>query len=239
MTPHSRSAALAALLLLATPAAGDVLETRDGRLLEGAWRGGTQQAIRFEVGGAIQVIPVSEVLALTFESTPAAAAEAAASAKPAPATTAAPAPTPMAAPAKPAGPRVIAVPAGTRLRARMVDTVDPRRTAVGDRFAAVLDGDLAVEGVVIAPARTKVYGSVTDARNTGPVPARLKLELNELMIGGQLVAIVTGTQQPMEPEPAAGEASPAKAAPAPSVARIPGGTLLEFRLLQPLRIEIP
>ena len=40
-------------LALTASASADVLETRDGRMLEGSYRGGTQQAVRFEVGGKI------------------------------------------------------------------------------------------------------------------------------------------------------------------------------------------
>ena len=51
---------------LAAPISSDVLETRDGRLLEGTYLGGTQRALRFEAENGIEVFLTEEVLALTF-----------------------------------------------------------------------------------------------------------------------------------------------------------------------------
>ncbi len=48
------------------PISADVLETRDGRLLEGTYLGGPQRALRFESGDSIEVFLTEEVLALTF-----------------------------------------------------------------------------------------------------------------------------------------------------------------------------
>jgi hypothetical protein len=60
------------------------------------------------------------------------------------------------------------------------------------------------------------------------------------MIAGQTLEILTGTQQLVE---AVATAEPAKAAPeaeapAPASDRILGGTILEFRLLQPFRVGV-
>jgi hypothetical protein len=48
-----------------------------------------------------------------------------------------------------------------------------------------------------------------------------------------LQALVTGTQQRVA------TGSDAPAAPAPATQRIPAGTLLEFRLLQPFEVPLP
>jgi len=244
--------------VLAASAAADVLETREGRAVEGTFRGATEQMIHFEVGGALQAFPVAEVRAVRFGKTNApTAAQGAAAVQPtqtagAPTPTAAAQPTrttgtaaqpPRAAAAAPAAakPRTLSVPAGTRLRVRMADSLDARRSTVDDRFAAILEAPLAIEGVTIAPAGSKVYGKVAEAKIGGPMGSHLKLELTELMISGQTLEILTGTHQLVEA--AAANADPAKAAPAaeaPAAAsdRILGGAILEFRLLQPFQVGL-
>jgi len=249
-------------LALAASAAADVLETREGRAVEGTFRGATEQVIHFEVAGALQTIPVAEVRALRFGKagapvTAQGAAAPAAAVPPRPTDRAAQPPraavpaaqTPRATdrPAQTAGTtpaaaklRTLSVPAGTRLRVRMADSLDARRSAVDDRFAAMLEAPLVIEGVTVAPAGSKVYGKVTEAKIAGPMGSQLKLELTQLMIAGQGLEILTGTQQLAE---AAASADPAKAAtpaeaPAPAPDRILGGTVLEFRLLQPFQVGV-
>jgi hypothetical protein len=123
----------------------------------------------------VQVIETSQALALTF-----AAADAAKPAAVAPASAAAPA----------IG--SVTVPAATTLLVRMVDPVSSRDTA-GKRFTSTLESDLAVNGVIVVKAGTKVYGrvqSVQQARRyTGQ--SALDLRLTEVAIGPTLVPIVT------------------------------------------------
>jgi hypothetical protein len=228
---------LIASLALAASAAADVLETRQGRAVEGIFRGATEQMIHFEVGGALQAFPVAEVRALRFGRTGAPTTAQGAAAAPAvqpPQTAGAPG-------TAAAKPRTLSVPAGTRLRVRMADSLDARRSAVDDRFAAILEAPLAIEGVTVAPAGSKVYGKVAEVKIGGPLGSHLKLELTELMISGQTVKILTGTHQLVET--VAADADPAKAAPAadapaPAPDRILGGATLEFRLLQPFRVGL-
>jgi hypothetical protein len=60
------------------------------------------------------------------------------------------------------------------------------------------------------------------------------------MISGQTLEILTGTHQLVEAAASADPAKPAPAAdaPAPAADRIPGGTVLEFRLLQPFQVGV-
>jgi len=247
-----RAVPLTLALLVATSVAADVLTIRDGRAIQGTYRGGTQQAIHFEVNGAVQAYQLTDVMALTF------ATSAAATPKPKPATPAASATTPTAtaatsptttpatttaaqptAAATAPAVRTLNVPAGTRLRVRMADTLDPRRNAAEDRFAAMLDTPLVADGVTVAAAGSKVYGEVAEANAAGPAGSRLKLELTELMIQGQTLKIVTGTHQVVETA-AAPETTPAKASGEGTgihADRIQGGAILEFRLLQPVALR--
>jgi hypothetical protein len=198
-------------LLVASLASADRLELADGRVIEGNYRGGSADVLHFEIDGVVRAVPVSEVVGLLFVGHQPGASGA------------------EAAPAPPAQPAMVRVPAGTRLRIRLADTLDPRVNAAGDQFSGLLDMELEAGGATVVAAGSRAYGRVSEVR-TGPAGG-LSLELTALQIEGVLQKIVSGTQQ------LAGSGSDAPAAPAPSAERIPAGTLLEFRLLQPFDIS--
>ncbi len=236
-------------MALAAPISADVLETRDGRLLEGTYLGGTQRALRFEAEDGIEVFLTEEVLALTFtgsasraaqEPSQAAAPQAApvepplqTSTSTPPAQAAAVAPAPAAVPAA-APASSFRVPAGTALRVRLLDGIDSRKGAVGDRFSATLEGDLGADGVTVVAAGSKLYGQIAELRTTGPIPSRLRLELTQLMLQGELIDIVTGSRQLA----ATTEPGPASASKTRARAGVAAGSVLEFRLLQPFEVRI-
>jgi hypothetical protein len=182
------------VLVLSTAAWADTLELKDGRLVQGKYLGGTQDTLRFQSQGNIVVYRVADVLALTFgnasvgTSTPAAQ----------PAYQAEPSPQPAAMVAAPkAAPSAVSdsvtVPAGTYLRVRMIDSVDSQRNRIGDRFAASLDENLTVDGTVVAPKGTDVYGRLAEAKEAGHLggTSQLKLELTEILIDGVAHPIIT------------------------------------------------
>lgn len=257
MNPPSRCLALTAGVLLAcTLASADVLELKNGKVLTGQYVGGTAGTLRFETGGATQVIETSQALALTFSSAAAAPASA-----PPPAATpaAAAAPAPAA-----AAPSAITVNAGTALLVRLVDPVSSNDPD-GKRFTTTLEADLVVNGTMVAKAGTKVYGRVQNAqqarRYTGQ--STLDLRLSEMAVGSALVPLVTGgyTQAGSKSVgktakgAAAGAAigaiadggdGAAKGAAIGAVASgakkgqavtITPGTLIEFKLQQPLTVS--
>ncbi len=150
--------------------------------------------------------------------------------RPAPAAAVAPAPAVPAAP--PAS--SFRVPAGTALRVRLLDGIDSRKAAVGDRFSATLEGDLGADGVTVVAAGSKLYGQIAELRTTGPIPSRLRLELTQLMLQGELIDIVTGSRQLA----ATTEPGPASASKARARAGAAAGSVLEFRLLQPFEVRI-
>jgi hypothetical protein len=170
-----------ALLLLSLAGLGvvtaDVLELKDGSVLNGRFLGSTAQTMRFQMGSAELEFPVTDVLALTLAS----ASEAS------PAAVAVPSVTPT-----PAAPATITVPAGINLLVRMSDTVSSRNSAAR-RFGGRLDSDLRVGGVLVAPAGTRVFGRVEEARQAGRMTgsSHLELGLNEIEIGGTRFSIVT------------------------------------------------
>jgi hypothetical protein len=235
--------ALIVLAALSSPA--DVLELKGGKTLNGKYVGGTTSTIRFETSQGVQVIGTGQVLALTFTGGGAA-------------------PAGRTAPARPAASSVT-VPAGTTLLVRMVDPVSSRDPQ-GKRFTTTLDADLAVNGVVVARAGTKVYGRIQSAeqarRFTGQ--STLDLRLTEIALGPTLVPIMTsgytdaGARSGGKTARGAGAGAAigaiadggsgaAKGAAIGAVASglkkgetltVSPGALLEFRLQQPISVNV-
>jgi len=233
----------------------DILELKNGKVLTGNYVGGTAGTVRFETSQGLQVIETSQALALTFTS------GGAASSAPAP-TAAAPAAAPAAvAPTSP--PSSVSVPAGTTLVVRMLDGAssnDPK----GKRFTTTLETDLVINGQMAAKAGTKIYGRVENVAKAGRYVGKssLDLRLTEITVGGLLVPIVTvpyaqtgaGSLGKAAKGAAAGAAIGAiadddagKGAAIGAVASgvkkgqpvvVPPGTLMEFKLEQPLNAKI-
>ncbi|MGA3016829.1 MAG: hypothetical protein ABSF62_06895 [Bryobacteraceae bacterium] len=96
-----------------------------------------------------------------------------------------PAASPGSTPAPP--PRQVTLNAGWLIPVRLVDGLSSERNAPGDAFLATLDGDLAVDGLVIVERGARVEGKVVVAN-----AAALTVELTRLYTNdGQTVAIQT------------------------------------------------
>jgi len=234
-TPSMLLTLLAVLTAAHTQA--DVLELKNGKTLNGKFAGGTAGTIRFETTEGVQVIETAQALAMTFTAGGAAA----------PASSS------------------ITVPAGTSLLVRLVDPVSSKDPQ-GKRFTTTLESDLAVNGVVVAKAGTKVYGRIQSAqqarRFTGQ--SKIDLRLTEVAVGPNLVPIMTSGYTDAGAKSvgkaargaAAGAAIGAiadggegagKGAAIGAVASgvkkgetvsISPGTLLEFKLQQPLAVNV-
>jgi len=155
------------------PVHSDVLEMKDGTVLNGMYMGGSQSSMRFRVKDDIQVIPIGKILALTVTGRSAAS----------PGST-----VESASPAKAAG-----LPVGTRLLVKLIESIDTRNNKAGSRFTANLEGKLMVDGQEMVAAGSKVYGQVVTAKRGGigkkkPV---LELKLIEISINGELRPIKT------------------------------------------------
>jgi hypothetical protein len=90
-------------------------------------------------------------------------------------------------------PRQVTLNAGLLMPVRLADGLSSERSAPGDAFLATLDGDLAVDGLVIAERGARVEGRVVAANAGGPAKvAALTVELTRLYTNdGQTVAIQT------------------------------------------------
>lgn len=181
----------------------DVLELKNGTLLNGTFAGGTDATVRFKTDAGIQVLETGQIVALTFTTTkPATAAPAAA--KPA-----APTPVPVAAtttaPSAPA--QALTLPAGTMLLVRTMDSISSKNQT-GSTFTTKLEYDLSGGSAVALKGGTVIYGRIQSSTEAGRAVGRstLDLRLTQVVVNGQPVPILTsGYQQ-------AGQASIAKAA---------------------------
>jgi len=93
--------------------------------------------------------------------------------------------------------KMVTVPAGTSLLVRMIDTVDSSKNAAGSRFSASLETNLEVDGVVVAPAGTKVYGRLAQAKEAGRMAGKseLQLELTEIVVNGTAYPVLSSDYQ--------------------------------------------
>ena len=231
-------ATLATLATLHTQA--DILELKNGNVLNGNYAGGTAGTVRFETSAGQQVVETPQIIALTFT---------------------APAPAPVPAPAPAAAPSSVTLPYGTMLLVRMMDSVSSRNPP-GANFTTKLEYNLVADGVVVAPAGTVIYGKVQSSTQAGRVRGKstLDIRLAQMVLGGSPIPIASsGYKQ-------AGQASIAKAAKGAAAGAaigaiagdagkgaaigatagalmkgqtitIPPGTLLEFTLTQPITVR--
>jgi len=99
----------------------------------------------------------------------------------------------------PAGqnPKKVTVPAGTRILIRTVDSIDSSKQKTGYRFTASLETNLQVEGVVVAPRGTTVYGHLAQASSAGRMSgsSQLALELTDIVIKGNAYPLLTSTYE--------------------------------------------
>jgi len=188
--------ACAGLSWTAAPASADTLQTKDGRVIQGKFLGGTQASVQFQRNdNRIELYDVDNIISVTFtgapvvSSAPPAVSAPLAAQPPAPVTVQAPPPAATAANAS-----RMTVPAGTDLLVRMIDNVDSDKNHVGDRFRASLEQDMVVDGVVIARKGTDVYGRLSEANEAGHLQGKsqLKLELTDMLIHTRLQPIMTG-----------------------------------------------
>ena len=86
----------------------------------------------------------------------------------------------------------VTIPEGTRLMVKLDKPINTAQHKKGAVVTAVLDIDLAVDGKVIAPKGSKVYGKVIESRG-GRVLGGQKLivQFTDLMINNQLTPILT------------------------------------------------
>jgi hypothetical protein len=155
-------------LCFAAPALADSLELADGSVLEGDFIGSSNDIIMFKVGDDIQAYPEKDVVGI-FMSAGVKTREAQATSV------------------------ADSVPAGTAMVIRMTDSIDSGKHKVGHRFRGQLEAALAVDGNIVVPRGTFIYGRITDASASGRATgsASLAIEFTDIMMDDQLFPIAT------------------------------------------------
>lgn len=183
--PFGKLMYLLFVLFLVNLAPADTLEMKNGTILNGTYMGGTQHTVRFQTGNGLQALSAADVLALTFTS-----ASQPQQTKPVPAPPAAPA-APAPAPAAPK-PASVTIPAGTFL---LVATTSPlnSKSPSGQRFSTKLAQNLFEGGTLIAPKGTLVYGRVGKASQAGRMAgsSELELYLTDIELNGRSYPLMT------------------------------------------------
>jgi hypothetical protein len=183
---------ITAFTLYAALSHADVIELKNGQKLTGKYAGGTAGSVGFETSSGMQFFETGQIVSLSFgdSSTAKPSGTAQTSAAPAPAAPAAAGATAAATSSSTGG--AVSIPAGTPLLVRMVDPVSSKDPQ-GKRFAATLESDLVVNGAAVAKAGTKVYGRVQSAQQAGRYAGQsaLDLRLTELAVGPNTVPITT------------------------------------------------
>jgi hypothetical protein len=147
------------------PAHADILELKNGSILNGKYGGGTTGTVRFDMGAGMQVFESSQVMTLTFTT---------------PAGTVVPAtPIPPASAPAVVSPATVTLPAGTTLLVRMMDTISSRNAA-GANFSTKLEYDLGVNGVKAVPAGTTIYGKMKSSTQARRALGRSTLDIRLL-----------------------------------------------------------
>lgn len=151
----------------------DTLVLKDGNVLQGMYKGGTEMVIKFESDGVIKEIAVSDVTSLTITTRPAKLQAAPVS------------PTATAA-------EVSSIPAGTKIMIRTTEAISTASHQKGTKFTAQLEHDLTINGKVIAPKGNTVYGTVLESIGGRRVGKQLiMVTFDQLVINGQPVPIKT------------------------------------------------
>jgi hypothetical protein len=89
----------------------------------------------------------------------------------------------------------VTVPAGSMVEVSMQETLSSASARAGDRFDAVLDEPLVVDGKTVAPRGAEVIGRVVAARSSGRLhnPGYLRLTLASIKIDGSNVRLETSS----------------------------------------------
>ena len=87
------------------------------------------------------------------------------------------------------------IPAGTPISVRMQSSVSSATAEAGEKFDAVLDEPLVIDGRTVAPAGTAVTGRVLAAKKSGRLhnPGYLRLTLVSMSVGGRNVQLQTSS----------------------------------------------
>jgi hypothetical protein len=170
-------------LLISGTIWADTLELTNGKKIEGTFVGRSDGSVKFEVDGITSTYDEKDVKNISFGSSQKKTEN---TAQEAPAASEV---------SNTAGSAT--VPAGAMLLVRTKEPLDSSRQKAGHKFTAVLEADLVVDGAVVAPRGSNVYGELIDAKQAGRVVGKSEMTITftGLMINNQIRPIKTGAIQ--------------------------------------------
>ncbi len=100
---------------------------------------------------------------------------------------------PAVAPAAPPQPATAIVPEGTVLEVRLPEPLSTKTNQNGDAVVALLDEDLVVDGKIVFPEGSKIYGTLLAVKGSGRVEglAEMTLTLTEIHLGQDIYPVGT------------------------------------------------
>lgn len=235
--------------LLVFVAHADTVELKNGKTFDGTFIGRDGDNIKFEVDGITMMFNSADVKNISMGS----AAQASGDKKEV-ATTGGNKKT-----------QKITIPVGARLIIRIADTLNPKNHKKGYKFTAKLESALVYEGETIVPAGSNVYGVVLEAETSRRLAGKssIKIGVTEIRINGVMHPMKTTELVAISEESAkksagqvgkwaaigaladgsSGARTGAKVGLGAAIltggkqTQIPAGTLLEFGLAEPLKIQ--
>jgi hypothetical protein len=89
----------------------------------------------------------------------------------------------------------LVIPAGTRLKVSLIDSLGTDTNSAGDQFLASLSEPVVIDGTTVLQKRAQVHGRVVAAEGSGRVKglAHIQLILTDIVQGDRTVAITTDT----------------------------------------------
>lgn len=113
----------------------------------------------------------------------------------------------------------VVVPAGTRMRVRMADSVNSETNRANERFRGVLAADLMAGDTLVAPMGTTVYGRLLTVESAGSTAGgELELDITEILLDGVLHSLTTSSKEVQGAEGSSVGTSAAKGAGAGGIA---------------------
>lgn len=168
--------ACVALLIFAGSASSDILRLHNGKSFEGSFKGSTDGVVSFETDGMMITVPVADVKEIDSGGSKSTASDVA---------------------TEKVEKKTVSVPAGTVLHVRTKDALNSSRHKQGHKFTAILESDLVVNGVVVAPRGSVLYGQLADSKQAGRVVGKSEMTImfTGLMINNQIKPLQSGQVQ--------------------------------------------
>jgi len=181
-------AAFAVVFSLAPQASADTLRLKDGSAVEGTYLGGDARTLRFlGSDGASKSYAITDISTVEFGGGMTAAAPAASTSS-VQASNAAPARTTT---TRASG---ATIPSGTAVSVRMIDSIDAKQTAIGERFRCSVDDPITVSSEIVVPRGADCTIQVMRAQTGGRVSGsdELALKLYDITVNGKAYDIASG-----------------------------------------------